>query len=78
MGQGVAQYFQVGLPSQDSAGKPGEGNDVRDDDIAGENEWWTRLEKLGPGDGNYYTKCTEQDRINVWSKHRSGVSEGSK
>jgi len=27
-GQGVAQYFQVGLPSQDCAGKPGLGNDV--------------------------------------------------
>ena len=26
-GQGVAQHFQVGLPSQDCAGKPGEGND---------------------------------------------------
>ena len=39
---------------------------MRDDDVAGENEWWTRLEKLGPGGGNYYTKCTEQDRINVY------------
>ena len=66
------------MSSRHAPGKPGEGKDVRDDDAAGENEWWTRFEKLGPGGGNYYTKCTEQDRINIWSKHRSGVSEGSK
>jgi len=27
-GQGVAQHFQVGLPSQHSPGMPGVGNDV--------------------------------------------------
>jgi len=27
-GQGVAQYFQIGLPGQDSAGILGVGNDV--------------------------------------------------
>ena len=59
-GQGVAQYFQGGLPSQDSAGIPGVGNDVRDDDVAGENVGLSELEKLGLGHegGNDYTNCT--------------------
>ena len=64
-GQAVVQHFQVGMPRQHSPDMPGVGNDV-----AGENVWLSKLEKLGPEGGNDYTNCTQQDRITVWSKHR--------
>ena len=59
-GQVVAQHFQVEVSSRHSPGKPGEGNDVRDDDVAGENVGLSELEKLGLGHegGNEYTNCT--------------------
>jgi len=43
----------VGLPNQHSPDMPGVGNDV-----AGENVWLSKLEKLGPEGGNNYTNCT--------------------
>jgi len=58
--QAVAQHFQVGLPGQHSPDMPGVDNDV-----AGENVWLSKLEKLGPEGRNDYTNCTLQDRINI-------------
>jgi len=77
-GQGVAQHFQAGLPSQHSPGMPGVDNDVWCDDVAGENVWLSRREKHGPEGVNDYTNCTQRDRINECSKHRRGESGGSK
>ena len=44
------------MSSRHSSGKPGEGNDVRDDDVADENVRLSKREKLGPEGGNEYTK----------------------
>ena len=59
-GQAVAQHFRVGLPSQNSPGMPGVGNDGRYDDVADENVWSSKREKLGLGHegGNEYTNYT--------------------
>ena len=69
-GQGVAQHIQVGFPSHHAPGMPDVGNDVRCVDVTGENAGLSRPEKLGPEVGNDYTNCSQQDRINEWSKHR--------
>ena len=59
--QGVAQHIQAGLPSHRAPGMPDVGNDVRCVDVTGGNAGLST-----PEVGNDYTNCSQQE----WSKHR--------